>query len=60
MEDVLDVGTGAGLVYPVLGTVLFGWRFVATEIDQESYGNCSDILEKNQQLSSIQLIKSNG
>ncbi len=30
---VLDIGTGANCVYPLLGTQLYGWSFVGTEID---------------------------
>ena len=29
-------GTGASCIYPLLGAKLNGWRFLATEIDQES------------------------
>lgn len=30
---VLDVGTGASVIYPLLGAREYGWQFVATEID---------------------------
>lgn len=30
---VLDIGTGANCVYPLLGASEYGWRFVATEVD---------------------------
>lgn len=30
---VLDVGTGANLIYPLLGHREYGWRFVGTDID---------------------------
>ncbi len=30
---VLDVGTGANLIYPLVGTSEYGWRFVGSEID---------------------------
>lgn len=29
----LDVGTGASCIYPLLGTALLGWRFIASETD---------------------------
>ncbi len=32
----LDVGTGANLIYPLLGAQVYGWRFVATDIDAVS------------------------
>lgn len=30
---VLDLGTGANCIYPLVGTQVYGWRFVATEAD---------------------------
>lgn len=30
---VLDIGTGANLIYPLLGHREYGWRFVGTDID---------------------------
>lgn len=30
---VLDVGTGANCIYPILGSRSYGWKFVASEID---------------------------
>ncbi len=32
----LDVGTGASLIYPILGVKEYGWRFVASDIDAGS------------------------
>ena len=32
----LDVGTGASLIYPILGVGEYGWNFVATDIDDKS------------------------
>jgi 23S rRNA A1618 N6-methylase RlmF len=37
IETVLDVGTGATLIYPLLGHAVFGWKFIATEISLPSY-----------------------
>ena len=33
---VLDVGTGANAIYPLLGSMQFGWRFTGTDIDEDS------------------------
>lgn len=33
---VFPSGTGASCIYPLLGTSLNGWRFLATEIDDEA------------------------
>lgn len=32
----LDIGTGASCIYPLLGTALYGWHFVATDINADS------------------------
>ncbi len=31
---ILDIGSGANAVYPMIGAAEYGWSFVATEIDQ--------------------------
>jgi 23S rRNA (adenine1618-N6)-methyltransferase len=33
---VLDIGTGASCIYPLIGAREFGWRFVGTELDAAS------------------------
>ena len=33
---MLDIGTGASLIYPILGVKTFGWSFTATDVDQKS------------------------
>lgn len=32
----LDIGTGASLIYPLLGSRLYGWSFLASDIDPQS------------------------
>ncbi|WP_298903078.1 23S rRNA (adenine(1618)-N(6))-methyltransferase RlmF [uncultured Psychroserpens sp.] len=48
-EDVtvLDIGTGATCIYPLLGQAEYGWRFIATEIDKGAYKNAQKIINKN-------------
>ncbi len=46
----LDVGTGANLVYPLLGNALFGWSFTASDIDSVALDNAASIIEKNEHL----------
>ena len=46
----LDVGVGANCIYPLLGTSIYGWSFVGTDILSESLENCSIILEENPQI----------
>ncbi len=47
----LDIGTGASGIYPLLGTSLFGWRFLASDIDQKSLKNVAKILTQNPSIS---------
>jgi len=47
---VLDIGTGAGCIYPILGNAEYNWRFVATDIDPVSIDNAKNILKKNTRL----------
>lgn len=47
---VLDIGTGANLIYPILGTSLFGWRFVGTEIEHKALSNAAEIIASNARL----------
>ena len=48
----LDIGTGANLIYPILGNATYQWQFTATEIDQVAFDNAHDILAKNPKLES--------
>lgn len=45
--NVLDIGTGAGCIYPLLGFKNFGWQFTASDIDVLSINNAANILDKN-------------
>lgn len=44
---VLDVGTGANGIYPILGVQSYGWHFVASDIDPRSVSNVQQIVDKN-------------
>ena len=46
----LDIGTGAGLVYPILGFREYGWRMSGTDIDEESLRVAAAILKFNPSL----------
>jgi 23S rRNA (adenine1618-N6)-methyltransferase len=48
--SVLDIGVGANCIYPILGNALFGWSFVASDIDEKALQNCVEICNQNQQL----------
>ncbi|TDH73359.1 hypothetical protein CCR75_007113 [Bremia lactucae] len=43
----IDVGTGASCVYALLGATLNKWRFIATEINFESYECAKENVAKN-------------
>ncbi len=46
----LDVGTGANLVYPLIGQASYGWRFLGTDIDEAALANAAAILAKNPEI----------
>lgn len=43
----LDIGTGASLIYPILGVREYGWRFVATDINETSLRAAKAIVSFN-------------
>ena len=45
--QILDLGVGANLIYPILGTALFGWNFVGTEIDLQALSNAASLIASN-------------
>lgn len=52
---VLDVGTGASCIYPLLGAKAYGWNFVGTDISKHSLSYARHIVRKNQLQKSIKL-----
>ncbi|ANW96456.1 23S rRNA methyltransferase [Wenyingzhuangia fucanilytica] len=48
-EDVhiLDIGTGANLIYPILGNCHFNWKCTASEVDKISLKNAQKIIDEN-------------
>lgn len=44
---VLDIGTGANLVYPLIGHAEYQWQFVAVDIDPVALDNARRILAAN-------------
>ena len=47
---VMDIGTGAGAIYALLGASLFGWTMVASDIDTEALEDSRSILKQNPSL----------
>lgn len=48
---VLDVGTGANLIYPLIGVAEYGWRFTGSEIDAQAFASAQAIINANPGLS---------
>ena len=52
---LLDIGTGANLIYPILATCHFNWQCTGSEVDKESLKNAQALINKNSQLQKIDL-----
>ncbi|ANO48260.1 23S rRNA (adenine(1618)-N(6))-methyltransferase RlmF [Flavobacterium columnare NBRC 100251 = ATCC 23463] len=52
---ILDIGTGANCIYPILGNKIYGWTFVGTEIDKPAKLTAEKIIEENELTKSITL-----
>jgi 23S rRNA (adenine1618-N6)-methyltransferase len=44
---VLDIGTGANAVYPIIGHGEYGWSFVGSDIDPDALASATNIFAKN-------------
>jgi 23S rRNA (adenine1618-N6)-methyltransferase len=54
--NVLDIGVGAGVIYPILGNHLYQWSFVGTDIDEVALSNAATICTSHERLQeSVQL-----
>lgn len=54
---ILDVGTGASCIYPILGNSVYDWKFVGTDTDENSLKSADKILKKNKLTQFIELKK---
>lgn len=45
--NVLDIGTGASCIYPILGQRVYNWHFVASDIDPISIQSAQAIINAN-------------
>ncbi|MDN3666894.1 23S rRNA (adenine(1618)-N(6))-methyltransferase RlmF [Algibacter miyuki] len=52
---ILDIGTGASCIYPILGHAEYNWDFVATDIDERSLKTADKIVTKNNLSKSVTL-----
>ena len=44
---VLDIGTGANCIYPIIGSRSYGWKFVASDIDPVAVSAANLIVDSN-------------
>lgn len=50
---VLDIGTGANCIYPLLGHKIYDWKFVATDINVKSINAAKQIIGANNGLKKV-------
>ena len=49
--SVLDIGTGANCIYPLIGAHEYGWRFTGSEVDNAAFASAQAIINANPGLS---------
>jgi 23S rRNA (adenine1618-N6)-methyltransferase len=54
---VLDVGTGASAIYPIIGMAEYGWTFTGTEVDPVSIKNVLGLKSANASLENLTLVE---
>jgi len=52
---ILDIGTGATCIYPLLGVKEYDWNFIATDTELDSLDYAQDIIDDNNLDSKIEL-----
>lgn len=50
---ILDIGSGANCIYPMIGASEYGWSFVATEIDQTAMRWARQIVRVNRSIARL-------
>ena len=45
--NCLDIGMGASCIYPLIGAVEYGWKFIASDIDEKSIKSAQKIINAN-------------
>jgi len=54
---VLDIGTGANCIYPIIGSQAYNWDFVATDINIKALENAKKIVDSNNNLKNKIVLK---
>ncbi|MDF0533438.1 23S rRNA (adenine(1618)-N(6))-methyltransferase RlmF [Shewanella yunxiaonensis] len=49
----LDIGTGANGIYPLLGSAIYGWQFVGSDIDAQALQHLQHIIDRNSQAAKL-------
>lgn len=49
--NVLDIGTGSSIIYPILGERTYGWKFLGTDIDVAALNHARSLVKTNEGLS---------
>ena len=44
---LIDIGTGANIIYPLLGYKLYNWKFIASEINEDAINIGKKIIKEN-------------
>jgi 23S rRNA (adenine1618-N6)-methyltransferase len=52
---LLDIGSGANLIYPILATRQLNWKCTGSEVDSGSLKHAQQLIDKNPSLKSIEL-----
>ncbi|OIQ24066.1 23S rRNA (adenine(1618)-N(6))-methyltransferase RlmF [Lacinutrix sp. MedPE-SW] len=56
VPKILDVGTGANCIYPLLGNAEYNWRFLASDCNEKAIASAENIIAKNNLKEEIKLI----
>lgn len=51
-RNILDIGVGYSLIYPILGAAIYGWSFVGSDVVVEALTNARKIVDQNALLQS--------
>lgn len=52
---VMDIGTGANVIYPLLGHAEYKWKFVGTEVNKEAVANAHKIIKENKLENAVEI-----
>ncbi|WP_308992307.1 23S rRNA (adenine(1618)-N(6))-methyltransferase RlmF [Mariniflexile litorale] len=57
--SILDIGTGASCIYPILGHAEYKWKFTGVDVDEKSLKSAERIINKNKLSASISFLLQN-